>query len=115
MRVTDVYSQLGGAIKRRRETLGLTQAAVAPRVGLTRASLANIETGRQKVLLHHVYLLADALDLKSILDLVPAAIEPTVEGEPMKLNTNKVTTTQKAQVASVLRQALEPAAPGRRR
>jgi transcriptional regulator with XRE-family HTH domain len=67
----DVYRGLGRAVAKRRKELALTQADVAEQIGLTRASLANIETGRQKVLLHQVYRLASALKLKSIIDLIP--------------------------------------------
>ncbi|HEY4311093.1 MAG TPA: helix-turn-helix transcriptional regulator [Pirellulales bacterium] len=101
----DVYPLLGRAVAKRREQLQLTQAEVASRIGLTRASLANIETGRQKVLLHHIYLLAEALGLSSILDLVPAAFEGGVRDEPLALNI-KVTPAQKAQLQSLVRQAM---------
>jgi transcriptional regulator with XRE-family HTH domain len=113
MGFTDIYTILGRAIARRRETLGLTQAEVALRIGLTRASLANIETGRQKVLLHHIYMLADALQFESITDLVPPMLG-TANVEPLRLSTDKVTSTQKAQVMSVVRQALTPKTAKRR-
>lgn len=113
MRFTDIYPLLGRAVARRRETLGLTQAEVGERIGLTRASVANIETGRQKVLLHHVYMLADALQFDSICDLVPEALATALE--PLTLSTDKVTFTQKAQVMSVVRQALIPAKVAKRR
>ena len=57
----DVYKLLGSRAAKRRDELGLTQAEVASQIGLSRASLANLETGRQKILLHHVYKLAAAL------------------------------------------------------
>lgn len=68
-----IYAELGRAVATRRKMVGLTQAAVAKSVGISRASIANIESGRQKVLLHQVYGLVKALDLKTITDLVPAA------------------------------------------
>lgn len=114
VRFIDIYSDLGRAVAKRRAKLGLTQAEVAARIGLTRASLANIETGRQKVLLHHVYQLVDALQLDSLLQLVPPSIAPTNDAEPLKLSTDKVTTIQKAQVTSIVRQALTSTATRRR-
>jgi transcriptional regulator with XRE-family HTH domain len=66
-----IYQMLGRAVAKRRKELGMVQADVAERISLTRASLANIETGRQKILLHQVYRLAAALKLKTILDLIP--------------------------------------------
>ncbi len=44
-----------------RERAGLTQDALAARVSLSRTSVTNIEKGRQKVLLHTFWGLADAL------------------------------------------------------
>lgn len=68
---TQLYSELGSAIASRRRTLELTQAHVAARVGISRASLANIEVGRQKVLVHHLYKLASVLRLSSPASLLP--------------------------------------------
>src|SRR5208283_2368585 len=67
----DVYKLLGSRAATRRKQLKLKQEEVARQIGLSRASLANLETGRQKILLHHVYKLAAALELRSILDLIP--------------------------------------------
>lgn len=67
----EIYRQLGQNVARARGKLGKTQAEIAAQIGLTRASLANIETGRQKVLMHHVFRLASALECKSVLDLIP--------------------------------------------
>lgn len=86
----EIYRQLGQNVARLRNERGRTQAEVAAQIGLTRASLANIETGRQKVLMHHVFRLANALNCASILDLVPAhfefadAVQPiTTHGSPL--------------------------------
>ena len=48
------YRQFGLRIEQMRNTLGWTQADLAKKVGLQRASIANLETGRQRVLLHQV-------------------------------------------------------------
>jgi len=102
----DVYRSLGRAIAQRRTAIDLTQAEVAAEIGLTRASLANIETGRQKVMLHHVYKLANALKLDSILDLVPPSFAFTDAQESLPFSRTDVTARQKAQMESVVRQAL---------
>ena len=46
------YAEVGNRIKRARETLGITQDALASLVSLSRTSITNIEKGRQKLLLH---------------------------------------------------------------
>lgn len=66
-----IYRRLGLAVAARRKELDLTQAQVAAQLGLTRASLASIETGRQRLLVHQLFRLVDALKLRSILELVP--------------------------------------------
>ena len=55
-----VYRQLGNKVEQMRIMLGWTQADLAHKVGLSRASIANLETGRQKVLLHQLEKLAAA-------------------------------------------------------
>src|SRR5262245_66476690 len=58
---SELYSQLGQLVQRHRERLGLNQVEVARAIGLSRASIANIETGRQRIPIHHLYRLARAL------------------------------------------------------
>jgi transcriptional regulator with XRE-family HTH domain len=72
----ELYDQLGTLIRNRRKKLLLTQRDLAARIGISRASLANIETGRQTLLVHQLYALATALDLAPS-DLLP----PTMADE----------------------------------
>ena len=67
----ELYRRLGRAVAERRGELGFTQGDVAERIGLSRASLANLENGRQRIMVHQLFALVNALKLKSILDLVP--------------------------------------------
>lgn len=66
----ELYRRIGSHIKSRRKSLKKTQAQLAPLLGISRASLANIETGRQNVLVHQLYVLAEKLQL-SVHDLLP--------------------------------------------
>lgn len=66
-----VYRHIGQLIKARRKKLGLKQESLASTIGISRGSLANIETGRQKILVHKLYDFADALGLRPI-DLLPS-------------------------------------------
>ena len=57
------YRAFGMRVEMIRTTLGLTQADLAKRIGLKRASIANIEGGNQRVLLHDVERFAAALGI----------------------------------------------------
>jgi transcriptional regulator with XRE-family HTH domain len=96
----DVYRLLGSRAATRRKQLKLKQAEVAEQIGLSRASLANLETGRQKILLHHVYKLAAALKVRSILDLIPSTL---VEIEPMNFTGDAVSDQQKVKLEDFVR------------
>jgi transcriptional regulator with XRE-family HTH domain len=72
----DLYHRLGRAVATRRTELGLTQEEVARKLGLSRASLANLENGRQRIMVHQLFALVNALKLKSVLDLVPEVWAP---------------------------------------
>lgn len=56
-----VYVSFGEAVKALRLKAGLTQAELAEKIGLSRPSIANVETGRQQVLLGDLYAYSDAL------------------------------------------------------
>lgn len=60
------YRSLGATIRRRRDALNLTQEDLGKRLNppMTRASIANIEAGKQRVLAHTLVDLASALTLK---------------------------------------------------
>ena len=68
----DTYREVGQAIRRHRKGARRTQAQLAAEIGLSRASLANIEAGRQQVLVHYLYDIAEALGLDSPASLMPA-------------------------------------------
>ena len=71
MDVGHIYRALGDKVRRLRNGAGRTQAQLAAEIGISRASLANMETGRQQVLVHHLYAVATALDLDSPAILLP--------------------------------------------
>jgi transcriptional regulator with XRE-family HTH domain len=65
----DFYSQFGKNVRSCRGDLNLTQEELSARLNLSRSSIANIELGRQKILLHQLFDLAKALEVDP-LDLV---------------------------------------------
>lgn len=59
-----LYREIGERIREVRQEAGLTQAKLADCVDLTRTSIANIELGRQKIQVHTLVAIAEALRLK---------------------------------------------------
>lgn len=55
------YKKVGENIRIKRKALGLSQEGLANAIGLKRPSLSNIEKGRQNILLHTFYDIADTL------------------------------------------------------
>lgn len=102
-----IYKAFGKAVATRRRTLDLTQADLAARAGMSRASIANIESGRQNVLLHHAYGLAAALEFAKVSDLLPASSRPSTQEEfDMILSDEDMTPRGKAQIADLITSAL---------
>jgi len=65
------YAALGRRIRASRDGARFTQDQLAGRVGVTRSSIANTETGRQKIPVHLLVAIADALGV------APCALLPT--------------------------------------
>jgi transcriptional regulator with XRE-family HTH domain len=86
-----LYKAIGKLVSVRRDRLDLNQEELARRVGVSRATLASIETGRQGVLVHQLYELAKQLDLPSS-DLLPPVPDKRTasksEALPMPENLN---------------------------
>jgi len=94
-----IYKHIGMLIKARRKTLGLKQENLAHTLGISRGSLANIETGRQNILVHNLYKIAAALDL-NLFDLLPQPSSVPSKSERMALPLpDDLKANQKKQVA----------------
>jgi len=105
MEIEALYRHIGTTIKRKRKQLRLTQEQLATRMGTSRASLANIETGRQNVLVHQLYSFAANLDLK-IEDLLPTDINPDSASSPSDFPLpNDLSRVQKEQITRLLNDA----------
>jgi transcriptional regulator with XRE-family HTH domain len=59
---SDLQHRLGVRIRLRRAALGLTQCVLGSRVGVSRATIANVEAGRQNLTLRRLDRLARALE-----------------------------------------------------
>ncbi|MEY9981435.1 MULTISPECIES: helix-turn-helix domain-containing protein [Bradyrhizobium] len=75
---SNLYRLFGDRVRELRETRSVTQEELARRVQLSRASITNIEKGRQRVLLHQLIEIADALDAKPS-ELMPS---PQSQSDP---------------------------------
>lgn len=78
-----MYRMLGQQIAARRKKLAMTQSKLAEQVRMSRASIANIERGRQNVLVHHLYRFAEALDMPEVAELLPPLIPVSDAGEEL--------------------------------
>ncbi|MEV6831872.1 helix-turn-helix transcriptional regulator [Amycolatopsis sp. NPDC051102] len=58
------YGEVGQLVQAARTQAGLSQTDLGDRIGLTRSSIANLEAGRQRIRLHILALIADALRMK---------------------------------------------------
>jgi DNA-binding XRE family transcriptional regulator len=65
-----LYQQVGDRIKHLRTMVSLTQEQLADAVGLSRASIVNIEKGRQHPSLHLLFQIAECIQVNAH-DLIP--------------------------------------------
>ena len=103
MRIPSLYRRLGASIKARRRALQLTQQQLATQLGISRASLANVETGRQRVLVHQLYELAEQLNV-GVQELLPESSEAdALQTLDDLLFSENVTVSQRQQIATLLK------------
>ena len=98
----ELYRRLGRAVADRRRELGFTQSTIAEKLGLSRASLANLENGRQRIMVHQLFALVNALKLKSVLDLVPEAWAPPEPLPDIEVSGSTLSPQQKSAVETLL-------------
>jgi len=108
-----LYQALGERLRALRESQNsargkVTQAKLAEDVGLERTSITNIERGNQKVPLHVLYRICEALQVP-ISDVLPplaeiksAVNEPTLEELTFGGRTEKVTPLLKQKLAQFI-------------
>ena len=104
-----IYTAFGGNMSSRRKQLKLTQSDLASRTGLSRASIANMERGHQNVALHHLYVIASALNVASVSDLLPSLKAGTEfrEENDMMPTSEALSETSRASVNDLIKKALK--------
>lgn len=102
-----IYEVFGTKVRKERAKLGWTQLELSKRIGLTRGSIANIEAGRQSVLLHQFVAIASALKLEPAHLLPAEAQSPPVE-EPSDMPESVLDAVR------TIRRSAAPRTPSRR-
>lgn len=77
--IEPVYVQIGRRVRKARKRSSLTQAMVADRTSLSRTSIANIERGEQRFMVHCLFELASALGVS------PEKLLPTETGGEIRV------------------------------
>lgn len=72
--------RIGQNLRSRRRVARLTQDALASMIGVSRATIANLETGRQAMSAYQLTRLVSALNLPSLDDLLDSRTDKPVDG-----------------------------------
>ena len=99
-----IYRHIGMLIKTRRQKLEMNQERLAKKLGISRGSLANIETGRQNILVHQLYRIAAALDLTPVDFLPPPSMDQVSTWHSELPLPDYLKSQQKKQIADILMQ-----------
>jgi len=75
MQPESIYKSIGAIVRSKRRLINWSQVELAQRLGISRATLANIETGRQRILVHQLYSFAAVLEMKTE-ELLPPPPSP---------------------------------------
>ena len=94
------YRLVGERIAQARRRQQLTQKGLAPAVGLSRASVANVEKGRQAVAVHVLVKFSQALGV-SVTDLIPSDRNVSVSSD-IKQRLSELPSTERAWAEEVL-------------
>ena len=107
MEVPPIYKALGRAVGRLRRQKRLTQQQLADAIGISRASVANIERGEQRVFFDQVATIADFFSLASVDSLLSyAESEVTPTKRKMSLSGDRLSRDLKREVRGVIDELL---------
>lgn len=92
-----LYRLIGERIRAARERVApkLSQARLAEKLGVSRASIVNIEAGRQRAPVHVLWQIAEILSVE-IGFLIPTHAEYVEEGAPVRLDAEIVEQIEEA-------------------
>jgi len=90
-----LYEAVGDRIAAARKAAGLSQEKLAKKAGVTRASIVNIEHGRQRPPLHLLWQIATSLELEAA-RLIPLQRELAARDAPVQLGAKVVAYIERA-------------------
>jgi transcriptional regulator with XRE-family HTH domain len=90
-----LYEAIGERITGARKAQGLSQGKLAEKVGVTRASIVNIEHGRQRPPLHLLWQIATSLGVEPS-QLIPLQRELAARDAPVQLGADVVASIERA-------------------
>jgi transcriptional regulator with XRE-family HTH domain len=99
-----LYRSIGARLREQRLAVGLSQAQLAERIGMLRTSITNIESGRQRVPIHVLYDICEALSVSvhAVLPVQEEAAEMTTVPVTVGTTTTEVSPMTAAFVRGVL-------------
>ncbi|MFE6126661.1 helix-turn-helix domain-containing protein [Streptomyces sp. NPDC056437] len=112
--IGDLYRSLGQQVREARLARGVTQGALAVAVGLTRASITNLESGAQRLQVHTLIAVSQALNIDPA-DLISRALSGEQLADAIPAGAERDARRLAKRLASVRDQinALLPLLPGR--
>lgn len=100
--VPHIYRVLGQAVTALRHKAGITQQQLADAIGISRASIANIERGEQRVFLDQVVSIASFFDLGGVDELLSSAQLDRPASQRVNLSGDRLNRAQRREVSQVL-------------
>ena len=90
--------RIGENLRSRRRVARLTQDALASSIGVSRATIANMETGRQAMSAYQLMRIVSALNLPSLDDLLDSRTDKPDGGDPVLFRPPRIGERARSQV-----------------
>ena len=90
--------RIGENLRSRRRVARLTQDALASNIGVSRATIANMETGRQAMSAYQLMRLVSTLNLSSLDDLLDSRTGKPDDGRPVLFRPPRIAELARRQV-----------------
>jgi len=98
-----LYKRLGREITQRRKALRITQQSLADAIGISRAAVANIERGEQRVFFDQIVAIASYLGANSVDELLNTSFgTPSVARAGVSLSGANLNRSERAEVRRIL-------------